>query len=147
MSTDPRMESAEIKRTGVAERIKKVRQFGGKRRSLTAVAALLGLFLVFSIGGISVLGYHNISALDETKREWRQYIENTEEKSLIIEGIYDNLGYGGLIHNFKNYVLRKEGELVGKIERNFANFDEDISRYRSLGPTQKSLRPWRRLKG
>ena len=147
MSTDPRMESAEIKRTGVAERIKKVRQFGGKRRSLTAVAALLGLFLVFSIGGISVLGYHNISALDETKREWRQYIESTEEKSLIIEGIYDNLGYGGLIHNFKNYVLRKEGELVGKIERNFANFDEDISRYRSLGPTQKELEALAALEG
>jgi len=45
------------------------------------------------------------------------------------------LGYGGMIHNFKNFVLRQDKSLLGKVEGKLAEAFSHLEEYQSLGVT------------
>jgi|GEM_PF-2499948 len=129
------MAAKKMKAFVAGDQKKRLRSLVGRRRSLALVASVLCFFLAISIGGISVLGFFNISALENTEREWTQYISKTQKKAEAIERIYNDLGYGGLIHNFKNYILRQEPDLVSVLEGNFSSVREHIERFKALDPS------------
>lgn len=52
----------------------------------------------------------------------------------------DALGYGGMIHQFKNLVLRKDADRARKIETAAENARDAIARYRSLHPSEQETR-------
>ncbi len=109
--------------------------FVGSRTFMAVVAFLLCGILALSIGGIAALGFFNITALEKTERYWTEFADVTKPKIQAIEDIHDSLGYGGLIHNFKNFVLRQDTALIGVIERDFAHVYEAIARFWASNPS------------
>lgn len=91
---------------------------------------IVTLFLgfVFSIGLYTYSLVFDFSKIDQAWIEYQELVSN--EKHLISE-LKSQIGYGGMIHNFKNYLLRKEEvykiaaienikkakEIIGEIER------------------------------
>lgn len=51
----------------------------------------------------------NIGLIDNT---WHRFIFEKSEKLLILTDIHNEIGFGGMIHNFKNYVLRHDNTYI-----------------------------------
>jgi len=64
------------------------------------------------------------------------HLENRPDKTstakpVLLNAIRHELGYGGMIHMFKNYVIRDDHEVLGQLEVNFEHVFEFIEGYRS----------------
>ena len=52
---------------------------------------------------------------------WLEFNAEASSVDKVLKEITINFGYGGLIHNFKNYILRKDPDLIPKIKKNLNN--------------------------
>ena len=91
---------------------------------LTIVLITIALILALIWFGIvvkqKVIGIEN---------QWNDYSNDITFSSHILDRIQANFGYGGFIHNFKNYVLRKDASLIPIIEKNLAETRRLINEY------------------
>ncbi|SCA57075.1 hypothetical protein MTBPR1_40098 [Candidatus Terasakiella magnetica] len=74
-----------------------------------AVSILLGSVLVIS----SLLMRQDSLLVDKT---WATFKATQSEKARALNSLYEELGYGGMIHNFKNYILRHDEKHLRKAE-------------------------------
>ncbi|WP_310621421.1 hybrid sensor histidine kinase/response regulator [Flexibacterium corallicola] len=77
-----------------------------KARGIGISSALL---LVAIVVAALYLGHETTKKFSEMKESWLAYTVETEHKGVLISELYGHFGYGGMIHNFKNYVLRQDG--------------------------------------
>jgi len=63
----------------------------------------------------------------------RDVLINSAKKHQIISKMKELVGYGGIIHNFKNYVIRGNAKYEGKIVKQYQELNSFISQYNSLG--------------
>ncbi|MVO18414.1 hybrid sensor histidine kinase/response regulator [Parasedimentitalea huanghaiensis] len=73
---------------------------------LIAAAALILLVVTVSLG--VVLGVKTRQQFREIDSSWEAYSGGAEHKGILISSLREHLGFGGIIHNFKNYVLRRD---------------------------------------
>jgi|GEM_PF-735047 len=97
-------------------------------------AAFLLTFLLLALGGILVGSLRYVGRdLAEIERSWTEFQIEQSEKARIETGLRAILGYGGLVHNYKNYILRKDDD------RKYRTFEAIgvarglISQYETLG--------------
>lgn len=82
---------------------------------------LFFLMVVFIINS-AIVGFFINSNLKIIKKHWDHYnnsVVNTEEYLTEMESV---LGYGGMIHHFKNYILRKDSKYINRGNESFDNF-------------------------
>lgn len=80
-----------------------------KRRLRTMPIALLGAGVLMLILAIMLgLSYETSTRFRQIKAGWQDYSEAADPRGIWISEIRGYLGYGGMIHNFKNYVLRRD---------------------------------------
>ncbi len=70
----------------------------------TAIAGLLVVLAAIVVTTSSV----TVEQAGEMGKTWETFDKGTAAKSDILSNLRGALGYGGMIHNFKNYVLRKD---------------------------------------
>lgn len=66
------------------------------------------------------------------KQSWENYQQEAVKRSELLENIQENFGYGGLIHNFKNYVLRTDEKYYQRIVNNYQQVTDSITSFRRL---------------
>ena len=71
-------------------------------------------------------------AVDEVQRI-RDYLLSSNKKQFIISDMKELLGYGGMIHNFKNYVLRGNEKYAKRIINQYDELIILIKKYESIG--------------
>ena len=71
-------------------------------------------------------------AVEEVQRI-REYLLSSNKKQFIISDMKELLGYGGMIHNFKNYVLRGNEKYANRIINQYDELILLIKEYESLG--------------
>ena len=64
---------------------------------------------------------------------WHDYNTEATFVSHALNRIQTNFGYGGFIHNFKNYVLRKDASLIPEIKKSLAETRRAINDYPLYG--------------
>lgn len=94
------------------------------------VAATM-LLLTTVVLGIT-LGIQTRAQFREIEASWRDYAGDAERKGALISQIRGFLGYGGIIHNFKNYVLRQEPSYLDATRQQIAEFRRAVDEFRSL---------------
>jgi hypothetical protein len=62
----------------------------------------------------------------QVEQQWHDYSNEAILSSQVLSRIQANFGYGGFIHNFKNYVLRKDASLIPKIENSLTETRDAI---------------------
>lgn len=87
--------------------------------SLLVTTVLLGLFL----------GTETRRQFREVEASWTSYDGEVGQKGVWISSIRGHLGYGGIIHNFKNYVLRQEEHYLVRAEQQVRQFDAVVELY------------------
>lgn len=63
------------------------------------------------------------------EQQWHDYSNEAILSSQFLNRIQTNFGYGGFIHHFKNYVLRKDASLIPKIENSLDETLDAIKHY------------------
>ena len=66
---------------------------------------------------------------------WSEYKANKSEKIRIDSALRSSLGYGGAIHEFKNYLLRQEPWRIERVQAKLGAVNAAISQFNTLGPT------------
>lgn len=97
----------------------------------TIVILVSGLIGLTGIALAALLGYtiHNVSTIQSG---WFEYEAVNSEKARLESVLSASIGYGGMIHEFKNYVLRHENERVGKIQAHIGAANAVVGQYQSL---------------
>lgn len=91
---------------------------------LTIIVTVLG-FSAFATSS-SVLLWKANQSIDI----WESYKTINDEKRRSFAELVEYLGYGGFIHNYKNYILRKDNELVARIDNVLGSSMGAVERYR-----------------
>jgi len=85
--------------------------------------------IVFSLAIVGVLSYQ---AINPVKKEWHSYQDEVGARNAALMIIQSQFGYGGAIHNFKNYVLRGTDKYYNHFNSNHDVIDGAIKKYRQL---------------
>ncbi len=96
-----------------------------QRKFHLLLAAVAAIFLV-----VAVLSYQYISPINPI---WHTYQDEVAQRNVLLNRLQANLGYGGAIHNFKNYVLRGEDKHYQRTKSKFDEVDQLVEQYRKLG--------------
>ncbi len=92
---------------------------------------MLALFLIgAAVTASNVVTTKQSRHLGET---WNRYAEGPTAKAVILGELRDTIGYGGIIHQFKDFVLRSRQESVAEIESSLSGLSTKIETYRALG--------------
>ncbi len=93
---------------------------------LLAATVLVGLYT----------GLETDRRFSSIKEAWLTYAENADRKGVWISEIRGQLGYGGIIHNFKNYVLRKDQFYYDRLSKQLPAFHNAVAAYRDSNPSR-----------
>lgn len=81
------------------------------------------------------LGLETQKRFRDISGSWSAFSESADRKGLWISEIRGHLGYGGIIHDFKNYVLRKDRPYIDAVEKRLANFYGSLDAYLASDPS------------
>ncbi|MCB2102292.1 MAG: HAMP domain-containing protein [Rhodobacterales bacterium] len=101
-------------------------------RARVAMMAVISLIIVFAMAFLSIQSFGKIR--DTTG----SFLDVTVQRMELNKTFLRGLGYGGFIHNFKNYVLRADPKYVGRVEQNAKDVRAAVQRYRGTGPLSET---------
>lgn len=111
---------------------------GSLKRPL-AVAFAIGLALVIILSVFLYMSRETGARIGEMRVAWQEYSAETTPRGYWISDIREDFGYGGLIHNFKNYVLRHDPDLGPRLRRQSQSLLGTIAAYRASNPSPTEL--------
>ncbi len=100
-----------------------------KNLSIHKKFALLFAFVI-SVSILSAL--MNYSKVTAIKDNWNTYVEHVAKRQEYLMEIKAQFGYGGMIHTFKNYILRGTPKYVEKFNSSYNKITETINKYSGL---------------
>lgn len=103
---------------------------------LTTVSSIISLFMLVIIIVISVsasLAERNITLIDST---WQEYKVVRSDKVVLVAALQAEIGYDGMIHDFKNYVLRHNDLYKRHVVTHINRAESIINRYQNLDISQ-----------
>lgn len=98
---------------------------------------LAALLLLTIVAAMAFLGGETGRRFDDMKTSWIGYADEAGRKSVWISHIRDQFGYGGMIHNFKNYVLRKDHIYREALVQDFEDLRQSLSVYSDSKPSER----------
>lgn len=88
-----------------------------------------GVLLLFTVLTGLHLGSQTRAQFREIAASWSDYARGAGEKGVWISAIRGHLGYGGIIHSFKNYVLRGEQGYRDRLIEQLEQFRATVDAY------------------
>ncbi|MBT3306434.1 MAG: GGDEF domain-containing protein [Alphaproteobacteria bacterium] len=94
-----------------------------------------GLIGMAGVGLAFVLAF-TVQNVQTIEASWYNYQADRSDKARLESVLRAAVGYGGMIHEFKNYVLRHEENRMDRVQANIGAARAIIDQYRSLGLSQ-----------
>ena len=99
--------------------------------------------MVIGVGAVAmiIMGFIAIKNFDAVEEDWSEYVQVVKTKQDHLMDMRSEMGYGGAIHKFKNYVLRGKEKDHDKYMVKAKTINDSITKYRALGsltPTETS---------
>ncbi len=95
----------------------------------------IGLFCSFLFVIAIAFFIYLEKSIQATNEAWVNFSKNTVEISESISRLKASIGYGGLIHNFKNFVIRNEARYAQNVENNVKDAKRELSFLQSKSET------------
>ncbi len=107
----------------------------GKRRLRTLPITLLGASVLMLILALMLgLSHETSSRFRQIEEGWQDYTKDADPRGIWISDIRGYFGYGGMIHNFKNYVLRHDEKYERTLRIQTGLLQQTIEAYQDSGP-------------
>ncbi len=103
------------------------KRLGFRGKATVVVSAGIALSIALIWYGISA-----VNLVVSAEQVWSEYNRTATATSQLLNRIHKNLGYGGFIHNFKNYVLRAQDAYLTRIDADKIELYAAIAEYRTL---------------
>jgi diguanylate cyclase (GGDEF)-like protein/PAS domain S-box-containing protein len=102
----------------------RTKRFTSTASSLILITVTLGLtaFLIW-------YGYVLSNKVRDLESQWIEFNRDATATSYALNKIESNLGYGGFIHHFKNYILRQDPTLVPLVKEKIQEINAAIEEY------------------
>ncbi|MBF0193044.1 MAG: hypothetical protein HQL71_00745 [Magnetococcales bacterium] len=97
-------------------------------RTSTKLHIFIAIFTFVILYFINLL-HNNVSVLNNT---WNSYINQIASRQILLQDVKTHFGYGGAIHNFKNYLIRKQDNYRVEADDHFNNILSSIEYYREI---------------
>ncbi|MCO4753085.1 MAG: ATP-binding protein, partial [Bacteriovoracaceae bacterium] len=88
-------------------------------------------------GVLLVLSMIQFNKTSEIEQQWSNYIESIDRKEVSISELKSTIGYGGLIHSFKNYILRENRSQYLSFGKHYAKVKTILTDLYSSGISEK----------
>ncbi|WP_456390558.1 methyl-accepting chemotaxis protein [Profundibacter sp.] len=79
------------------------------------VGALLAVTVFFGI-----VGFTSFRFISNTEAAWNEYKHANAPRAKALSSVVDTMGYGGMIHQFKNYIIRQDDGRMEKVRNRAA---------------------------
>ncbi|MCP4598482.1 GGDEF domain-containing protein [Neptuniibacter sp.] len=93
---------------------------------------IIVIAVILSVG-ILLMGGYLLYLSSDLRKTWNNYSDFSESRSAALAELHRAVGYGGFIHNFKNYVLRQDSALLPKLEADAERAFQAIDSYKGSG--------------
>ncbi len=114
-----------------------IKQIGG---ILVTALAISGVIFVAS----SIVIRTNVS---DANLFWQQYQDESSPKARAVDALVTNLGFGGMIHQFKNYVLRQDKPRIRKILNAAGGALAALDQYQATGVSDQEVQAIEAIRG
>lgn len=95
------------------------------------IITLFCLFIVMLLSIISTTLYQQ-NQLQKLQVVWEDYSQNINIKRQYILKIKDHIGYGGIIHQYKNYILKQQQKQLDQLDIKFSELENTLADYEQL---------------
>ncbi|MFC1747745.1 diguanylate cyclase domain-containing protein [Pseudomonadota bacterium] len=94
----------------------------------------IGIISIAVLISITIILFGNLlgTRISTVENQWQLYNQRSVENYYALSRIQSRLGYGGFIHNFKNFLLRSDPSLIPLIEEDLKAIYESIDKYESI---------------
>ncbi len=99
----------------------------GATLSLKVAGGMVVVLVVVLLAGIT--SYRSASLVRD---EWRGYVEQVSKRQVLLGQIKGHFGFGGAIHNFKNYILRGDSEYYQRTQESIEALGRILDEYEQL---------------
>lgn len=96
------------------------------------ISTKIRLFITTILCVIFFSGLYIYKMFTPVTQSWNLYQDQVASRQVMLMDIKAQFGYGGMIHNFKNYVLRGDDKYTSRIEKNYQALLNDINKYQQL---------------
>lgn len=104
------------------------------RNKLTRIALAGAITLALILATILTISYETNSRFANIRQGWHEYSQDADPRGVWISEIRGYFGYGGMIHNFKNYVLRRDQRYALRLRTQTAFLLDAIDAYLGSDP-------------
>jgi len=80
--------------------------------------------------------YQLNTKVDDINVSWLSFKSQHAEKARLETSLRSSLGYGGMIHDFKNYILRKDFSSLSRLQKSLGASTSIAMQYEALSTTQ-----------
>lgn len=105
-----------------------------RRRRMMPVAVAGATVLVLILAVMLALSNETGARFRKIKTGWSEYSQAADPRGIWISEIRGYFGYGGMIHNFKNYVLRRDEKYEKVLRVQSRYLLNTIETYQAAGP-------------
>ena len=102
-----------------------------KNLSNFVLIVLLVIGIVFALSS-----YNLINQVNGINTAWLSFKSQHAEKARLETSLRATLGYGGMIHDFKNYILRKDFARLARLQKSMGAAQTIVTQYLALSTTQ-----------
>ncbi len=71
------------------------------------------------------------------QNNWNNYLSEVVQRQTLLMDIKANFGYGGIIHNFKNYILRGDKKYAKRFIKHYTAINKALDKYSTLKHLKK----------
>ena len=104
---------------------------------ISTIGMGIAVLLLFTAAVTITIAEFTIEQAGEVRRTWEEFDKNVAAKSDLLNDLHDNLGYGGMIHQFKNYVLRGGRMRIVAVQEKLFDIMASLASYTALGITTR----------
>ncbi len=97
-------------------------------KTSTKLHIFIAIFTVIILYFINLI-HGNIS---EFNNSWNKYINQVASRQMLLQDVKSHFGYGGGIHDFKNYLIRNQEKYRVLADDHFKNILSSIEYYREI---------------
>ena len=101
--------------------------------SIKRIAAMLAASLILAGVVAGTASVFTIRATTRVAATWTDFERHAAAKSDLIAELREALGYGGMIHQFKNMVLRRDMQRIGAVRSKAKAATQALKNYRAIG--------------
>ncbi|MBC8338589.1 MAG: PAS domain S-box protein [Alphaproteobacteria bacterium] len=105
---------------------------GLKHLKITTLGWLFVFLLILTGAFFTTTALVTVDRVSMIKTTWETFEEGRSEKARALNALNREIGYGGMIHHFKNYILRGRAETQKAVRQSFGGANAVLLRYQTL---------------